>query len=307
MKNRPYLGPRMTSLAHELGDGKVLALGLFDAAPDAILIVRAGGLIALANRMAERMFGYDRAELAGQPVEMLVPDAARGHHAESRAKYERTPRVREMASLTAFEARCKNGQTVPVEISLSPLEIPGGRFTIAIIRDVTSRRQLEERLRFASTHDALTDLYNRAYLDSVRSDLETGAAPVGVVMIDVDGLKQVNDKQGHDAGDQMLRRCSVVLRSASLASSVVARLGGDEFVTLIPQATEAGLSDAVQRIRDDLTRHNEITRGPKLELSIGSALSDKRGGIAHAMRLADLRMYDDKKNRRAQKPPPGRG
>jgi len=297
----------MASLTHELGDGKVLALGLFDAAPDAILIVRAGGTIALANRMAERMFGYDRTELAGQPVELLVPDGARGHHAESRAKYERGPRVREMASLTALEARCKNGQMLPVEISLSPLETPGGRFTIAIIRDVTSRRQLEERLRFASTHDALTDLFNRAHLDSIRGDLETDAAPVGVLMIDVDGLKQVNDKQGHEAGDQMLRRCGVVLRSASLASSIVVRLGGDEFAILIPHATEAGLNDALQRIRDDLARHNEITRGPKLELSIGSALSEKRGGIAHAMRLADLRMYDDKKNRRAQKNSPSRG
>jgi diguanylate cyclase (GGDEF)-like protein/PAS domain S-box-containing protein len=288
-------------MADELGDGRVFAMGLFEAAPDAILIVRQGGIIALANRMAERIFGYDRAEMIGQSVEMLVPDSHRHNHADSRGRFERAPRVREMGGVAALEGRRKNGETVPVEISLSPVESPAGRLTIAIIRDVTHRRQLEERLRFASTHDALTDLFNRAYLDSIRGEMEASSAPVGVLMVDVDGLKQVNDKLGHEAGDQILRRCSVVLRSASLGSSVVARLGGDEFAILIPHSTQASVDQAVLRVREDLARHNEITRGPKLQISIGSAVSEPWGGVTQAMRLADLRMYDDKKNRRAQR------
>jgi len=288
-------------LADDLGDGRALAQALFECAPDAMLIVRPGGVIAMANRMAERVFGYDRTELIGQSVEMLVPLGQRDAHVASRSKYERTPRVREMGGVAALEGRRKNGETVPVEISLSPVESPGGRLTIAIVRDVTHRRQLEARLRFASTHDALTDLFNRAYLDSVRGDLEANAAPVGVLMIDINGLKQVNDKLGHEAGDQLLRRCSVVLRSASLASAVVVRLGGDEFAILLPHATQAGLEEAVQRIRDDLARHNDLTRGPKLDFSVGCALSDKWGGVTQAMRLADLRMYDDKRNHRAQR------
>lgn len=291
----------MNTIADDLGDGRVFAMGLFEAAPDAILIVRSGGVIALANPMAERIFGYDRRELIGQPVEMLIPDGHRREHAERRSRFERSPRVREMGGLAALEGRRKNGEMVPVEVSLSPVESPAGPLTIAIIRDVTHRRQLEERLRFASTHDALTDLYNRAYLDSVRGEMEANAAPVGVLVIDVDGLKQVNDKLGHEAGDQMLRRCSVVLRSASVGSSVIARLGGDEFAILMPNATQASVDHAVERIREDLARHNGITRGPKLSISIGSALSERRGGVTQAMRLADLRMYDDKKNRGAHR------
>ncbi len=292
----------MSGATDDLGDGGVFAMGLFEAAPDAILIVRPGGIIALANKMAERMFGYDRSELVGQPIEMLVPHRQRTEHAVQRAGFQSAPRVREMGRIAELEALRKNGHTVPVEISLSPVDSPAGQLTIAIIRDVTRHRELEAQLRFANTHDSLTDLFNRAHLDTVRSTLEATAAPVGVIMLDVDGLKQVNDRLGHEAGDHLLRRCGVVLRAACDASAVVARLGGDEFAVLVPSATQEALDQAVAHIREELARNNELTREPKLEFSLGSALSDKQGGIAQAMRLADRRMYDHKRSRRQSAP-----
>ena len=176
-------------------DAKVIALGLLEAAPDAILVIRAGGIIALANRMAERVFGYDRAELIGRPVEMLVPEPYRGGHVAARAGYEQGGRTRAMGELSVLDAVRKNGDLVPVEISLSPVETSIGKLTIAIVRDVTRRRALENELRHASTHDMLTGLFNRAHLEAVRDGLDAGKNPVGVIILDVDGLKLVNDSR----------------------------------------------------------------------------------------------------------------
>ncbi len=278
-------------------DPRALALGLLEAAPDAILVVREGGAIALANRMAEKLFGYDRAELLGQPVEMLVPTEARERHVHHRERYDAAPRPRPMGDLEPLVGIRKNGEPVPIEISLSPVQTPIGRLTIAIVRDVSRRRELEAQLRFASTHDSLTGLYNRTFLDEMRQSLEAEGTRSGVILVDVDGLKAVNDRLGHEAGDLLLKRCALVLRSAAGPDSRVARLGGDEFAVLIPHADAPILETAVERLRDEVERHNELNRGPPLSISIGAALTERRGGIAQAMRLADHRMYDDKRNR----------
>ena len=120
-------------------DAIVLALGLLEAAPDAILVIRPGGTIALANRMAERVFGYDRAELIGMPVESLVPQEHRHDHGSKRARYEQSGRTRTMGDLATLAAVRKSGDTVPVEISLSPVETSIGKLTIAIVRSANAK------------------------------------------------------------------------------------------------------------------------------------------------------------------------
>lgn len=291
---------------HDAGDAKIIALGLLEAAPDAILVIRKGGVIALANQMAERLFGYDRAELIGMPIENLVPAAQRAEHAKKRARYEQSGRARYMGDLSDLEAVRQNGEPVPVEISLSPVDSSIGKLTIAIVRDVTRRRALEAELRYASTHDTLTGLYNRSHLESVRSSLEAATGSVGVILIDIDDLKGVNDSHGHEAGDQFIKRMAVVMRATAAPEDVPARLGGDEFAILVPGANEERLRAKVTLLRSELERHNDIHRGAALECSLGAALTENHGGVAFAMRLADRRMYDDKRRRRLARGAPDR-
>ena len=120
---------------------------LLEAAPDAILEVDEEGRIVLLNVVAEKMFGYTREELLQQPVEVLVPDAVRHRHSSHRGNYWSNPVTRPMGSGLDLHARCKDGSTIPVEISLSPVKYEGGFRVTAIIRDVSERSRIAGELR----------------------------------------------------------------------------------------------------------------------------------------------------------------
>jgi len=120
---------------------------LLEAAPDAIVEVSADGCIVLVNRVAEEMFGYPRAELVGQSVDLLVPDAVRRHHQGYRNAYLEHPRTRPMGSGLELHGRRRDGSLFPVEISLSPIQTEGGVHVTAVIRDVTERRRAEQEVR----------------------------------------------------------------------------------------------------------------------------------------------------------------
>ena len=120
---------------------------LLEAAPDAIMQVDAEGRIILLNRVTEVMFGYTRAELLGQPVEVLIPPNLHPAHSGHRAGYRGNPTTRAMGSGLALEAIRKDGSRFPVEISLSPADSETGFRVTAIIRDISERKLADERLR----------------------------------------------------------------------------------------------------------------------------------------------------------------
>ncbi len=132
-------------LLHQAEEAERRFRSLVESAPDAIVIVDSAGCLTLVNRRVEELFGFQREELIGQPVEVLIPERLRETHVVHRAGYLRNPRTRPMGEGLLLAARRRDGTEFPVEISLSPTTFNGDLQVTAILRDVTSRRELERQ------------------------------------------------------------------------------------------------------------------------------------------------------------------
>ncbi|MAZ86665.1 MAG: hypothetical protein CL693_03395 [Cellvibrionaceae bacterium] len=117
--------------------------GLLESAPDSMVIVNELGLISFVNQQTEELFGYDSDELLGKPVEILLPERFSKQHPSLRMAYFSDPKVRQMGASTELAAAAKNGDEIPVEISLSPLQTSSGLLVSAAIRDISVRKTLE--------------------------------------------------------------------------------------------------------------------------------------------------------------------
>jgi two-component system, cell cycle sensor histidine kinase and response regulator CckA len=150
--------------------------GLLEAAPDAMVCVDADGRIALVNAQTERLFGYGRDELVGQPVEMLVPDAVREAHPGHRAGYVADPAPRPMGAGMELAGRRRDGSTFPAEISLSAIDTELGILVSAAVRDVTARRlAAETAAQLASIIQSSHDAVIGKILDQVITSWNPGA------------------------------------------------------------------------------------------------------------------------------------
>jgi diguanylate cyclase (GGDEF)-like protein/PAS domain S-box-containing protein len=166
-------------------------------------------------------------------------------------------------------------------------------------QDITDQKLREDRMKYACYHDALTGLYNRAYFEE-ELNRQQGSRnyPLGILMMDVDGLKDVNDQFGHSTGDQLLCRVREVLRESIRHEDVAARIGGDEFAVLLPKTTERSAWATARRLLHAVERNNATHPGEVMILSIGAAVACEGGSLRDALDLADQAMYRMKKRRK---------
>ena len=256
---------------------------LFQAAPDGIVIVDEGGRIRHLNPEAERMFGYSRAEIIGQPVETLVPEASRRSHAAHRDGYVARPHTRPMGIGMELRGRRKDGSEFPVEISLSATEAHDRLSVIAIVRDVSVRRQLqeysarelraaeEERRRIArelhdETAQQLSALLLHLRAASTRSD--GGAPPEFLdelhegILAAAEGVRRIARGLRPPALDELGIHSALEghLRSVAEATDVALELDLPPIDTPLSEEAQLVLYRVVQEALANAVRHSGATR-----------------------------------------------
>jgi PAS domain S-box-containing protein len=153
--SRPRSQKPVSLLATPLGAG-VLSADLLEALPDSTVAVDIDGTIVQANSQTQELFGYERDELIGQKIEMLVPERYRQQHHHHREVFAETPKTRRMGADLDLYGRRRDGSEFPVEISLSPVATEKGSFVLSSIRDISDRKRIAEELRRANE-----ELYRR--------------------------------------------------------------------------------------------------------------------------------------------------
>ena len=176
------------------------AESLLESAPDAMVIVNSDGRIQLANTAVEKLFGYTREELVGQPVELLIPERYHAHHPSRRSGFFSAPLARPMGAGLELAGVRKNGVEFPVEISLSPLETDEGMLATAAIRDVSERKRIEQDLREANVRLETASRAKDRFLASMSHELRTPLNAIlgftGTLLMGLPGpLNEVQTKQ----------------------------------------------------------------------------------------------------------------
>lgn len=218
---------------HELGEREVLLHGLFERAPDAILAVGSDGRVIRANARVHALFGWEPEEIVGSPVETLLPESYRSRHGEHRRDYSDRPRLRPMGAGLDLYGRRKDGSEFPVDIMLSPLESASGPMVIAIVRDITGRKKVEEQLR--RTGEQLRALAARE--QDVREHERTRMA------------REVHDELGQSLTGLKMELAWTGRQLAGSPDAAAATLG-----TRVKSLTALidGMIEAVRRIASDL-------------------------------------------------------
>ena len=271
-----------------------------DAAPDGILLVGHDGCIVAANAAMLAISGYERSELEGQSLDILLTDDLRATHAHYLRSYFSGPSRRPMGLGGALWLQRKQGSRVPVDIALGHFGNERSGMAVAFVRDVTEINQMQQRLKFQASRDTLTGLNNRwHFTQELQEQLKIAQATgdsLAVLQLDLDTFKAINDGYGHAAGDQLLREVSRRLKSQLRSEGILARLGGDEFVVLLAgeHAERARFwADQILSAFAMPFKHDGLALD--FGTSIGIALyPDNAQTGDDLMRFADMAMYSAK-------------
>jgi diguanylate cyclase (GGDEF)-like protein/PAS domain S-box-containing protein len=253
--------------------------------PDGIICADAGGRITVWNAAAERIFGHPADEALGQSVDLIVPQRMRGGHEGSLRRLADGAPGSLIGRTVELFGQHRHGGEFPIELSLSMWREGDVAAFGAIVRDVSDRHAVERRLFQLAHHDALTGLLNRGVLHGRLTAALAQAMPTTVLMLDLDGFKDVNDGHGHAVGDTVLRQTAERLLACIGPDAIASRLGGDEFAVILPGTGDPLAAVAMaEAIVDALSAPFPLCdRVLRLGASVGIAL-----GPAHSDDADDL-------------------
>lgn len=267
---------------------------IFENSSVIIITLTRNGIISAANKMFEKTIGYSKHEIIGTKAYKLL---------DQDSYEEEISRVPILENIYAnheenfdIYVKCKNGQVKMFNISGNIIDSYEEQIEIVAV-DITEQKIVEKKIRYLSYHDKLTDVHNRAFYDETLNQLvENKKYPFSIIIGDMNGLKEINDKCGHKEGDELLKGMATIFSSSSRDDDIVCRIGGDEFAIICPNVSEEVAEKICNRIRESCDNYcDTYGNAPSVALGFATKYSDA-DNLERIIKLADDNMYRNKMN-----------
>lgn len=263
---------------------------------DGVVVTDKKGKIKIINKTACEMAGVTEKEAVGEKFDAVLRlvNEQTGLMVESPVeKVLQTENAVSLANHTALLAR--DGTRIPIADSASPIKDEKGRVlgAVVIFRDISSERAWQQNLLYLSTHDTLTGLYNRWFMEEKINQMDRESeVPVGVITADVDALKLVNDSFGNQVGDRILKQAAEILMRSCQNRGIIGRWGGNEFLMLLPGIHEDELEDIAEEITRMCSETDPPGPGIGTSLSLGYAVKKEPAeSLVDKVNIAERLMY----------------
>ncbi len=272
---------------------------------DAYISLDEQGLVTAWNRQAEDTFGWPREEAVGRSLDdLIIPEEYRERHRHGMQRFLATRFASAVDQRLELPALRRDGSALTVEVRIRALESNGRTMFSAFLHDITERKQEQAQREYENRHDLLTGLLNRrALLEAIpvaQSRASRSGKAVGMLFIDLDGFKAVNDSLGHEAGDILLREIAGRLRAGVRKTDSVYRLAGDEFTVLLEDMADT-FDDAhtvAEKLISSISEPVMLPgRAMRVRASIGISLDSGKAVRSpdELLKEADHFMYQAKK------------
>ena len=278
---------------------------IFRNSPEALVYLDEKGTILDANLRFCELFGYSLSEINGRSID------DRMIHPSDRIEEGKKLSLKGLEGYFNYETirKKKDGTLFPVSISATPLIIDRqAKGIIGIYIDITERKQLEKKLKELANFDSLTGSCSRRYgLDLLDRQIKLARrrkTPVLLAYTDIDNFKYINDNFGHEEGDKVLKDVVKLLKSTLREIDIICRMGGDEFLLTFPDSSLKEAPLIKKRLEEKLAQLSRFLKKPyKIGLSIGLSCYDPDNpqSADELIRIADKKMYEDKKNKKHKK------
>lgn len=276
-------------------------VGFLNLLPEAAIISDTSGRVLISNKIAQDILGYSKEEFLKLKIEDLVPPEIRKVHPKLRNLFFEHPTSRFIESREFKLAACRRDGTIfPMESSLFAIHTDKGVFAVNLLRDITEQKEHQEKMESYAFVDPITSLPNRRYFDiEIKHNMLhlSSKNQIGLLYIDLDNFKEINDKYGHNIGDKVLSVAAERLLQSVRGKDVVARIGGDEFLIMVYPASAANyLEKIAQRIIDACTTDISIDKiNLNLSMSIGITIANPDDkDVKTLISRADKAMYKAK-------------
>ncbi len=264
---------------------------ILEAMEEGYYEVDLAGNLVFCNESFQKMTGYSYDELMGKSYKHFYNNSQEVFQVSNQIYKTGKP-----VKAIDWPAITKGGSKLHLELSIALRRDEEGRAIgfRGVVRDITERRQVDEKIRYLSFHDQLTGLYNRHYLEEEMQRLDTKRQlPISIIMADLNGLKLVNDTYGHHTGDEMLKNAAEILKKLCREDDLLSRFGGDEFVLYLPRTPEKEAQKICNRIEKACRK--ELINDVPLSLSTGVAVKVyAEQKLLDVLGEAEDNMYRDK-------------